>query len=77
MIQRMGRILRRKPDSRPARFAILFVEGTVEDPDSGAHEGFLGELTGVADTVRRFPTGTVDGDLNAFLGWAQGDSGLS
>ena len=32
MIQRMGRVLRRKPDGRRARFAVLFVEGTVEDP---------------------------------------------
>ena len=39
MIQRMGRILRRKSDGRLARLAVLFVEGTVEDPAAGAHEG--------------------------------------
>ncbi len=54
MIQRMGRVLRRKPDGRAARFAVLFVKGTVEDPRSGAHEAFLGEVTEVADSVTYF-----------------------
>ena len=54
MIQRMGRVLRRKPDGRRARFAVLFVEGTVEDPGHGAHEAFLDEVVGVADHVTRF-----------------------
>lgn len=40
MIQRMGRVLRKKEDGRLARFALLFVEGTSEDPGSGAHEDF-------------------------------------
>jgi len=57
MIQRMGRVLRRKPDGRSARFAIVFVRGTVEDPALGAHEGFLDEITPVADAVRTFPPG--------------------
>ena len=52
MVQRMGRVLRRKPDGRMARFVIVFVEGTVEDPVGGAHEGFLDEVTGVAEAVR-------------------------
>ena len=55
MIQRMGRVLRRKPDGRSARFVIVFVIGTVEDPALGAHEGFLDEITPVADAVRTFP----------------------
>jgi superfamily II DNA or RNA helicase len=54
MVQRMGRVLRRKPDGRQARFAVLFVENTVEDPAHGAHEAFLDELVGVADAVRSF-----------------------
>ncbi len=54
MIQRMGRVLRRKPDERAARFAVLFVKGTVEDPHSGTHEAFLGEITDVADRVTYF-----------------------
>ncbi len=44
MIQRMGRILRRKPDGRRARLVVVFVEGTVEDPATGAHTGFLREV---------------------------------
>jgi ERCC4-related helicase len=48
MIQRMGRIMRRKADGRDARFVILFVEGTDEDPREGAHEAFVGELVAVA-----------------------------
>lgn len=46
MTQRMGRVLRRKPDGRVARFVIVFVQDTVEDPRRGAHEGFLDEVRG-------------------------------
>ena len=56
MVQRMGRVLRRKADGRRARFAVLFVEGTVEDPAAGAHEGFLDEVSDVADELRRLPS---------------------
>lgn len=59
MVQRMGRVLRRKPDGRHARFAVLFVEGTVEDPSVGAHEAFLGEIVDVADQVSHFPASMV------------------
>lgn len=55
MVQRMGRVLRRKADGRRARFAVLFVEGTVEDPRRGAHEAFLSEMVEVADEVSCFP----------------------
>lgn len=68
MIQRMGRVLRRKPDGRLARFAVLFVEGTVEDPARGAHEGFLTEVTDVADAVERYPPEHSVGDVIRFLG---------
>ena len=54
MIQRMGRVLRRKPDGRSARFVLVFVIGTVEDPGLGAHDGFLDEITHVAQDVRTF-----------------------
>ena len=66
MIQRMGRVLRRKADGRAARFVIVFVVGTVEDPALGAHEGFLDEITPVADAVRTFPPGGPI-ELCAFL----------
>lgn len=67
MIQRMGRVLRCKRDGRRARFAVLFVEGTVEDPARGAHEGFLNEVTEVADAVRRFPAAEPRAELIRFL----------
>lgn len=51
MVQRMGRVLRRKPDGRLARFAVLFAERTVEDPALGAHEAFLDEILDVAEEV--------------------------
>ena len=57
MIQRMGRVLRRKPDGSVARFVIAFAVGTVEDPSLGAHAGFLDEITPVADAVRTFAPG--------------------
>ncbi len=62
MIQRMGRVLRRKPDGRHARFAVLFVEGTIEDPRLGAHQAFLGEIVDVADRVYCFPAAGASRD---------------
>ncbi len=67
MVQRMGRVLRRKEDGRAARFCVVAVDGTVEDPALGAHDGFLDEITGVADAVERFPAGSVPDDLLTFL----------
>ena len=56
MVQRMGRVLRKKADGRRARFVVVFVEGTVEDPSSGAHETFLEEVVNVAEGVSSFRT---------------------
>ncbi len=67
MVQRMGRILRRKPDGRRARFVVLFVEGTVEDPRQGAHEAFLEEIVEVADEVCIFTQETMDRGREALL----------
>jgi superfamily II DNA or RNA helicase len=67
MIQRMGRVLRRKSDGRLARFAVLFVDGTVEDPASGAHEGFLSEMTEVADAIGHFSAVSPNAELIQFL----------
>ncbi len=68
MVQRMGRLLRLKEDGRLARFAVLYVEGTVEDPASGAHEGFLEQITAIAVAERRFDTDTPASVVNDFLG---------
>lgn len=67
MVQRMGRVLRRKQDGRAARFAILFVEGTAEDPDQSAHETFLTEILYVADEIKRFDLEADSNEVAAFL----------
>jgi hypothetical protein len=66
MIQRMGRVLRRKDDGRLARIAVLYLQGTTEDPSSGAHEAFLSEVTSVAEDLDDFPLDRLD-DALAFL----------
>lgn len=70
MIQRMGRVLRRKPDGRLARFVVVTVEGTVEDPAGGAHADFLDEVTTVADAVQAFPAGSPTAEVCAFVATA-------
>ena len=65
MIQRMGRVLRKKPDHRRARFAVLYVESTIEDPAQGAQETFLEEITEVADEVGSF--GSASGTCDATI----------
>lgn len=67
MIQRMGRVLRRKADGRLARFALLYVEGTSEDPANGAHGDFLEEVTSVADEVRNYPVSAPAIEVCGFL----------
>jgi len=46
---------------------VVHVEGTVEDPAYGAHEGFLEEVTSVADGVRRFRSESDTETVCAFL----------
>ncbi len=64
MVQRMGRVLRRKVDNRLARFAVMSIKGTTEDPATGSHEAFLEEVTDVADDVGKFES---PGDLDDVL----------
>lgn len=63
MVQRLGRVVRRKPDGRAALAVVLYVEGTREDPSQGGYAGFL-DLVGPA-AVRVVNPGTVD----ALTGW--------
>lgn len=63
MIQRMGRVLRRKDDDRLARIAILYLEGTTEDPAGGAHEAFLSEVTSVAEDLDDFRSDRLEDAL--------------
>ena len=47
MVQRLGRVIRKKADGRRARLAVLVVKDTNEDPASGAHEDFIQEVLAV------------------------------
>ena len=67
MIQRMGRVIRRKDDGRAARFVIVFVEGTSEDPASDAHDAFLEEVLDVAEKTQTFRLGEDDQEIHDFL----------
>jgi superfamily II DNA or RNA helicase len=60
MIQRLGRVLRLKPDGRAARLVVVYAEGTREDPALGAQEDFLAEVTGVARSITTVPPATVE-----------------
>jgi superfamily II DNA or RNA helicase len=55
VVQRMGRVLRKKPDGRLARFVVLFAQGTIEDPAFGAHEAFLDKVVAVSERVTCVP----------------------
>ena len=67
LIQRMGRVVRKKADGRLARVVILFVEGTAEDPREGAHEDFLEVITNGATDVRTFGSSTKPAVVVAYL----------
>ncbi len=53
MVQRMGRVVRKKKDGRLARLAILYVMDSSEDPEV-AHEDFLYLVTNVARDIVYF-----------------------
>jgi RNA polymerase primary sigma factor len=70
MVQRMGRVLRKKRDGRLARVVIMYVVGTSEDPDLGAHDAFVDLITPVAADKRYFgpydPADTICAYLNDY-----------
>lgn len=67
MIQRMGRVLRQKTDGRLARMVVLYAEGTAEDPEQGAHEGFIDLAWEVADARATFLPAASGGEICDFL----------
>ena len=73
MIQRMGRVLRRKADDRVARFVVVYVRGTAEDPQSGAHEAFLENMTSVAEEYRVFGPSAAGIEIETFLNGRSGN----
>ena len=55
MIQRMGRILRRKEPGVGARFVIMFAKDTIEDPGARAErDGFIEELERISEASAVF-----------------------
>lgn len=70
MIQRMGRVLRRKEAGSGARFVILFAADTLEDPTADEdRDGFLDEIEAISDEIRVF--GVTDfAELEVFLKWS-------
>lgn len=61
MVQRMGRILRRKPKGSGARFVILFAADTLEDPRfTDGRDGFLEEIEDIAESTRIFAPNEAD-----------------
>lgn len=67
MIQRMGRVLRKKKDARLARIVILFVEGTSEDPELGAHETFVDIIIDAASEIETFGWSRDADDICEYL----------
>jgi superfamily II DNA or RNA helicase len=67
MIQRMGRILRRKRTGVAARFVIMFAKDTLEDPAQRVErDGFLDEIERIAEATGIFDN-TRLAELDAFL----------
>jgi superfamily II DNA or RNA helicase len=67
MIQRMGRILRRKQPGVAARFVIMFAKDTVEDPTSRVErDGFLDEIERISEATQVFDSEQSEA-LHAFL----------
>lgn len=67
MIQRMGRVVRPKPDGRQARVAIFFAEATSEDPNGGAHEDFVDVVREASSDVQYFNSRTPPRELIEYL----------
>ncbi len=67
MIQRMGRILRRKRSGIAARFVIMFAKDTLEDPSNRfERDGFLDEIQRISEEARVFDSAKFEA-LDTFL----------
>lgn len=67
MVQRLGRVLRVKPDGSEARLVLAHAIGTAEDPVSGGHRDFLGDVREVAVSIDRFTLPEHAGALRRWL----------
>lgn len=70
MVQRLGRVIRKKADGRPGRLVVLYSKGTVEDPDVQGEE-FLGKVLPFARNVGFFDIKTNLDELQEFLRQAE------
>ncbi|MDQ0870175.1 RNA polymerase primary sigma factor [Arthrobacter sp. V1I9] len=70
MVQRLGRVIRKKADGRPGRLVVLYSKGTVEDPDVQGEE-FLGKVLPFARNIDFFDIKTDLDRLQEFLRQAE------
>lgn len=63
MVQRLGRVIRRKKDGRAVTFVLVYAPGTVEDPDSGIHDGFFDLVGSIARATVQLPLDWSGGDV--------------
>ncbi|NLT27115.1 MAG: sigma-70 family RNA polymerase sigma factor [Microbacteriaceae bacterium] len=62
MVQRFGRVLRKKPDGAIARFVVLVLAGSTEDPTAYGHEPtFADELAAHAIAAEHFDLAEPEG----------------
>ncbi|MDQ0076814.1 sigma-70 family RNA polymerase sigma factor [Arthrobacter oryzae] len=66
MVQRLGRVIRKKADGRAGRLVVLYSTGTVEDPNVQG-EDFLGKVLPFARNVEFFDIKTDLDRLQEFL----------
>jgi RNA polymerase primary sigma factor len=67
MVQRFGRLLRKKPDDGDAAIVVTYVIGTNEDPTHANRDGFMSDLEDLADVdVERFE---ADAEMGRLLGY--------
>lgn len=67
MIQRMGRIIRPKANANIARFIIIYVQNTNEDPEYGTHDSFLSEMIDHALDIHYFTEYSTAKEINEWF----------
>ncbi len=70
MVQRLGRVLRVKPDGGEARLVLAHAIDTAEDPAGGGHRDFLAQVRSVAREIRDIDVDRAPADL---ADWLEGD----
>ncbi len=67
LVQRLGRVLRVKPDGREARLVLMHATATLEDPERGGHEAFLDAVRASAQRIDAFGSSTPSEHIVAWL----------